>query len=130
MKAHSVVAQENQGAVLDALVANCFDSVMITAATPGSPIIYVNQAFTDLTGYAAQDVLGQSPALLQGSDTDPAVLRRLHDDMAANRVFEGKAINHRKDGSAFTMWWRVIPVVGSAGEPAYFVAFQRQAPRS
>jgi PAS domain S-box-containing protein len=130
MEPHSVVAQQSQAAVLDALVANCFDSVMITTATPGSPIIYVNQAFTDLTGYGAEEVLGKSPAFLQGSDTDQTVLQRLNDDMAANRVFEGKAVNHRKDGSAFTMWWRVIPVVDSAGQPAYFVAFQREAPRS
>ncbi len=45
--------------------------------------------------------------------------------MAASRMFEGKATNYRKDGTAFTMWWRVIPVMGSAGKPAFYVAFQR-----
>jgi PAS domain S-box-containing protein len=127
MKAHSAVSSEYQSAVLDALVENCFDSVMITEATPKNPIVYVNKAFTDLTGYPAEEVLGKSPGFLQGSGTDASVLQRLHADMAAGRVFEGKAVNYRKDGSDFTMWWRVIPVTGHSAQPMYFVAFQREA---
>ncbi len=127
MKAHSAVSSEHQSVVFDALVENCFDSVMITEATPKSPIVYVNQAFSDLTGYSREEVLGKSPGFLQGAGTDASVLQRLHADMAAGRVFEGKAINYRKDGSDFTMWWRVIPVTGNSAQPVYFVAFQREA---
>jgi hypothetical protein len=47
--------------------------------------------------------------------------------MASGRVFEGKAVKYRKDGSSFTMWWRVIPVTGNSAQPMYFVAFQREA---
>src|SRR5512132_3717301 len=127
MNAHSAVSGEHHAAILDALVENCFDSVIITEAAPGNSIVYVNKAFSDLTGYAAEEVLGKSPSFLQGSATDATVLQRLHADMAAGRVFEGKAGNYRKDGSAFTMWWRVIPVIGSSGQPVCFVAFQREA---
>ena len=127
MKAQSTVSSEHQSAVFDALVENCFGSVMITEATPKSPIVYVNKAFTDLTGYSTEEVLGKSPGLLQGSGTDASVLLRLHAEMAAGRVFEGKAVNYRKDGSDFTMWWRVIPVTGNSDQPLYFVAFQREA---
>jgi len=127
MKAHSSVSNEHLSAVFDALVENCFDSVMISEATPKNPIVYVNKAFTDLTGYSTEEVLGKSPGLLQGSGTDASVLQRLHADMAAGRVFEGKAVNYRKDGSHFTMWWRVIPVICNSAQPLYFVAFQREA---
>jgi PAS domain S-box-containing protein len=127
MKAHSAVSSEIHSAVLDALVENSFDSLMISEATPKNPIVYVNAAFTSLTGYAAEEALGKSPGFLQGPETDKSVLQRLHADMAAARVFEGKTINYRKDGSPFTMWWRVIPVIGSSGQPVYFVAFQREA---
>jgi PAS domain S-box-containing protein len=127
MKAHSTVSSEHQSAVFDALVENCFDSVMIAEATPESPIVYVNPAFTDLTGYSREEVLGRSPGFLQGSGTDASVLQRLDADMAAGRVFEGKAFNYRKDGSQFMMWWRVIPVGGNSAQPLYFVAFQREA---
>lgn len=127
MKAHSTVSSEHQSAVFDALVENCFDSVMITEAAAKNPIVYVNKAFADLTGYSTEEVVGKSPGFLQGPGTDASVLTRLHADMAAGRVFEGKAVNYRKDGSAFTMWWRVIPVTDSSAQPIYFVAFQREA---
>jgi hypothetical protein len=54
---------------------------------------------------------------------------RLRDDMAAGRVFEGMAVNYRKDGSAFTMHWRVVPVTDTSGTPVYFLACQEQAGR-
>jgi PAS domain S-box-containing protein len=127
MKAHSTVSREHQSAVFDALVDNCFDSVMISEAAPNSPIVYVNRAFTDLTGYSTEEVLGKSPGFLQGPGTDASVVQRLHADMAAGRVFEGKAVNYRKDGSHFTMWWRVIPVSCNSAQPLYFIAFQREA---
>ena len=115
-------------AVLHAIVENSFDSLVITEAAPNSPIIYVNKAFTELTGYSAEEALGKSPSFLQGPATDPAVLERLRSDLAAGRPFEGKAINYRKDGSPFTMWWRVAPVIGDSGQPDRFIAFQREAP--
>lgn len=126
MNAHSAVSGQHHAAVLDAIVENCFDSVMITEAAPKNPIVHVNKAFTELTGYSADEVLGKSPSFLQGSETDATVLKRLNEDMAAGRVFEGKTINYRKDGSPFTMWWRVIPVSGSSGQPVCVVAFQRE----
>lgn len=127
MNSHAALSSPND-AVLHAIVDNSFDSLIITEAAPNNPIIYVNKAFTDLTGYSAEEALGKSPSFLQGPETDPAVLERLRSDLAAGRAFEGKAINYRKNGSAFLMWWRVVPVVGDSGQPDRFVAFQREAP--
>ena len=45
---------------------------MITRAGKGSPIVYVNKAFTALTGYSAKNVIGKSPMLLQGAATEGA----------------------------------------------------------
>jgi PAS domain S-box-containing protein len=125
MNASSAIAAIHHAAAFDALAGHCFDSVMITEAAAKTPIVYVNKAFTDLTGYTADEVLGASPRLLQGAATDTAGLERLSADMAASRVFEGKATNYRKDGTPFTMWWRVIPLTDSTGKPAFYVAFQR-----
>ena len=130
MSAQSAVSAEHYPAVLNALVENSFDSVMITEASEHTPIVYVNKAFTDLTGYSAGEVLGQSPNFLQGSETDAMVLARLREDLAEKRVFEGQTMNYRKDGSGFTMWWRVIPVMNGSREPVCFVAFQREADAS
>ena len=115
--------------VVDALITSSFDSVMVTEAGDSSshtPIVFVNQAFTDLTGYTAEEVVGKSPAFLQGPETDRAVLDRLRDDLIAGRVFEGKATNYRKDGTPFTMHWRVAPVKEGSAAPKYYIAVQRR----
>ena len=115
-------------AVADALITSSFDSIMVTEAGDASshtPIIFVNEAFTVLTGYTAEEVLGKSPAFLQGPGTDRAVLDRLRDDLIAGRVFEGEATNYRKDGTAFTMHWRVVPVKEGSAKPQYYIAVQR-----
>jgi PAS domain S-box-containing protein len=125
----ATLRSQHIGVVLDALARNSIQSIMVSDATPGTPVVYVNEAFTRLTGYAAAEVVGKSPGLLQGPETDRAVVDRLRDDMAAGRVFEGMAVNYRKDGSAFTMHWRVVPVTDTSGTPVYFLACQEQVGR-
>jgi PAS domain-containing protein len=56
------------------------------------------------------------------------VLERLKQDLATGRVFEGQAINYRKDGSSFVMHWRVMPVCAADGTPVYYVAVQQEEP--
>jgi len=95
---------------------------MVTMATAKTPIVYVNEAFTQLTGYTCEEVIGKSPSLLQGAGTDPAVLDQLRKDLGAGRNFEGRTTNYRKDGTPFTMHWRVAPVRSGKDEVHYFIA--------
>lgn len=105
-----------------------FDSITITRSTQagGPKIIYVNDAFTDLTGYAAADVIGHTPGMLQGADTDPAVLKRLDETVARGETFHGTAVNYRKDGTPFDMEWKVA-FAGSDEDAEYYLAVQREA---
>jgi len=123
----TMISGHNVDAVLDSIVANNLCSVMVTRAAADTPIVYVNDAFTALTGYSATDVIGQSPRLLQGPKTDQAVLDRLREDLSAGRMFEGQAVNYRKDCSDFVMFWKVFPVEDGDGKPVYFVALQRES---
>ena len=82
---------------LEVLLANSFDSILITDATRSGNIIYANAAFRRLTGYAASEVIGQTPRILQGPATDPDVISRLVAALRAGVKFEGRAINYRKD---------------------------------
>ena len=56
--------------LLEASMEESFNSIVITEAGPDYPIIYVNAAFCELTGYGPQEVMGKSPAMLQGPKTD------------------------------------------------------------
>lgn len=95
---------------LKALAENSFDSILITDASPRGKIIYANNAFRKLTGYDPKGVLGKTPRILQGSGTDKKVIKRLSACLKQGKKFEGKAINYKKDGTPFIMYWRVVPV--------------------
>mgnify|MGYP006208091653 CR=1 FL=1 len=95
--------------VLKALAENSFDSILITDTTKESKIIYANKAFKKLTGFLPDEVLGKTPRILQGPATDKAVIARLSTALKTGGRFEGKAINYKKDGTPFIMYWRVVP---------------------
>lgn len=102
-----------------------FGGIMITEASPGYPILYVNPAFCQMTGYGPQEILSQSPSILQGPKTDPTVLERLSQDIKAGRLFHGRAINYRKDGSEFMMEWKIAPIRNALGHISHYLAIQK-----
>ncbi len=113
--------------LLEASMEESFNSILITEAGPGYPIIYVNNAFCELTGYGPHEVIGKSPAFLQGPETDPNVINRLGQDLEAGRLFFGKAINYRKDGSTFMMEWKIAPIHNEHDQITHYLAIQREA---
>ena len=116
--------------VAETMANSSFESMMITGpgdSDSAGAIVYVNEAFTTLTGYTAEDVVGKSPAILQGVETDQTVLDQLRDDLRSGHVFEGKTTNYRKDGTSFTMHWRVAPISKEGMTGTYHIAVQRCA---
>lgn len=120
-----------RGSELVALLASAThvarNSVCITDAELGEPgprIIYVNPAFERMTGYTAAEVLGRNPRFLQGPRSDRRVLDRLRADLEAGRPFQGETYNYRKDGTPFTMAWRIAAVRDEHGVPTHYVAAQ------
>ncbi len=111
------------GEVLDCLS----DGVIVTAASDDTTIVYVNRAACEITGYAPEELLGNTPRMLQGKDTDRSVLRRLRQDLAAGRPFSGEVVNYRKDGTPFVMEWTISTLPGPDGTAAFHVAVQRDA---
>ena len=112
-------------AMLQVLSDNSFDSVLITDATVQGRILYANKAFKTLTGHNPSDVIGKTPRILQGPGTDKTVINRLALALKSGGKFEGKAINYKKDGTPFIMYWRVLPIkVGKKIEA--WLAIQRE----
>lgn len=111
--------------LLEVSMEESFNSIVITEAGPGYPIVYANAAFSELTGYGPHEILGKSPSILQGPNTDMAVLERLNSDIAAGRLFHGKAINYRKDKSEFMMEWKIAPIRNEKDEITHYLAIQR-----
>jgi PAS domain S-box-containing protein len=112
-------------ALLEVLAENSFDSVLITDALAEGKIIYANQAFKKLTGHDPASVIGDTPRILQGPGTDVKVIERLAEALKSGGTFEGKAINYKKDGTPFIMYWRVLPIKTDKKIVAW-VAIQRE----
>lgn len=100
-------------ALLEAVVEQSFNAVLITDAnlTNGGPfIVYVNPAFCAMTGYAAEALIGLSPRILQGPDTDRQVIERMRQCLSESLFFEGSTVNYRADGSPYVVEWKISPV--------------------
>ena len=111
--------------MLENAIEHSFHGIMITTAEPGYPVVYVNDAFAEITGYSSEEIVGQSPAILQGPKTDPAVLARLNQALSEGKLFHGEAINYRKDGSEFVMEWKIVPIKNEEEVTSHYLALQR-----
>jgi PAS domain S-box-containing protein len=111
-----------------AVIEAAAESVLVTTAdldAPGPSIVYVNPAFEKMTGWSRAEVVGKSPRILQGSNTDRRVFADLRQTLRAGRVWEALALNYRKDGSEFFMEWSIVPLKDRSGEIYQYVAVQR-----
>lgn len=106
------------------------DAVIVTTAepvaAPGPVIVYANLAALRQTGYRLGEVLGRSPRIFQGPDTDPAALRTLHEAIRHWQPTRQKLLNYRKDGSTFWVEIDIAPLEDSDGWYTYWVSVQRE----
>ena len=109
-------------------VEQAFNSVLITNAEPGPHgprILYANPAFCAQSGYRSDELVGQTPRILQGPLTDPEVLGELRSCLEEGRFFHGSTVNYRKDGSPYWVEWNISPIRDSAGAVTHFVSVQK-----
>ena len=104
------------------------DGVVVTSADldhPGPRIEYVNAAFTRITAYGAEEVLGKSPRMFQGPGTDRVTLDRLRTALEQGKSFFGTAVNYRKDGTEYVNEWLINPSRNAEGRIVRWVSAQR-----
>ena len=84
-------------------------------------IVQVNPAFCEITGYAAEEVLGRKPSMLGSGRHDRAFFRELLATLAAAGRWQGEVWNRRKDGDLYVQWMSAVRI-GEADAPEGFVA--------
>ena len=116
-----------QEQLLQIAVAQSFNAVMITSAdlTGEGPVIeYCNDALCAMTGYSRDELLGRSPRILQGPQTDKNVLQRLRHCLDEGTFFQGSTVNYRKNGEPYHLEWNISPVRDETGKIQHFVSVQ------
>ncbi len=121
--------QEEQVRLLQSVVVNTKDAVLITEAEPinepGPRILYANEAFTRITGYSLEEVLGKTPRILQGSKTDRAELKKVRAALSQWEPVTVELINYCKDGSEFWVELSIVPVANKDGWYTHWISVQR-----
>lgn len=85
-------------------------------------IEYVNQRFLDVTGYAREELIGKTPAIIQSGETATEVYRELWQTLNAGEVWRGELLNRRKNGERYWEAEVITPVRDDRGQVVNFVA--------
>ena len=110
------------------IVQTANDIIIVTDAdlSPSGPtILYVNPAFTRLTGFEAHEAIGRSPRILQGPGTNRGTLDEIASALRSGREVQTKVLNYAKCGAPYWLDLRIVPLRDDAGKVVQFVAVER-----
>jgi len=114
--------------LLQSAISRLKDVVIITEATSvhdGPPIVFINEAFTGMTGYAPHEVLGKPLNILHGPKTDPEELARARGLLALGKSAQTEIVNYAKDGREFWVEGELFPLPDPDGKTTHFVVVAR-----
>jgi diguanylate cyclase (GGDEF)-like protein/PAS domain S-box-containing protein len=105
------------------------DIIVVTEAKrteeEGHKIVYVNNAFTALTGYSEGEAIGKSPKMLQGEMTSADTRNRIGIALAKQQEISERIYNYTKEGKGYWLDMNIMPLHNSYGELLYFAAIER-----
>jgi PAS domain S-box-containing protein len=99
------------------------NAILIT--DPTGKILWVNRAFSVLTGYGPEEAIGQTPRFLKSGAHDAKFYEELWQTVMAGRVWRGEVINRRKDGTVYHEEMTITPVRAADGRLTHFIAVKQ-----
>ncbi|MGI3899551.1 MAG: putative bifunctional diguanylate cyclase/phosphodiesterase [Janthinobacterium lividum] len=99
--------------------------MLVTDATqPGSLVVYANSAFSALSGYSLEEVIGRDFQFLDGHGSDPIVRGQIRAAVASGQAIRREILNYRKDGTPFWSDLAIDPICDPAGRLTGFICMQ------
>jgi PAS domain S-box-containing protein len=107
-----------------AIEASSAGIIITDARDKNNPIIYANPAFSRMTGYSREELLGLSPRILQGPETDPQAIETIRQALREGKPCLTTLKNYRKDGTIFWNELFISPVQDSRGHLTHYIGVQ------
>jgi PAS domain S-box-containing protein len=121
--------EEQRLRLLETVITQSKDAVMITDIDTSKNvipnIIFVNSAFTDMTGYPADEIIGKSPEILFGIKSDILEFDKLRTAVQEYKECFVETISYKKSGEEFWINFSMIPVTDKEGEHSHWISIQR-----
>jgi PAS domain S-box-containing protein len=120
--------EEQWSRLLESVVINATDAVLICTGNiegSGQSIIYVNEAFTRMSGYNRQELIGASPRISQGPETDIREIRKLKRAIVQKMPCQIEVINYTKQGKEYWVSQSNAPIADAEGIVTHWISIQR-----
>ncbi|MBO2942896.1 PAS domain-containing protein [Paenibacillus sp. F411] len=101
-----------------------YSVTVVDARDPILPLIYVNEHFTELTGYSVEESVGSNCRFLQGPETDRETVDKIKQAIQQQKATKVEILNYTKAGRKFWNELNIDPIFNEAGECLYFVGIQ------
>jgi len=122
--------EEQRLKLLETVVTQTKDAVIITEAEKSKKgsipkIVFVNPAFTYMTGYKAKEVVGKSPAIFMGRKSIANEIAKLSEALKNKKEYKFETLNHKKNGEEYWVNFSMIPITNKEGEHSHWISIQR-----
>ena len=99
---------------------NSAEAIVITDAD--NNIMQVNRAFTHITGYSAEEVIGKNPRILKSGQQGPEFYQQMWATLLSTGAWQGEVMDRRKDGEIYPKWLSIAVVRDDAGAVSNYIA--------
>ncbi len=121
--------EEQRLKLLETVITETKDSVIITETEKSSraipKIVFVNPAFTEMTGYEASEVVGKSPAVFMKRQAVSHEMSNLSKALRHKEEFKFESLNYTKDGEEYWVNFSITPITDRDGEHSHWISIQR-----
>ena len=121
--------EEQRLKLLETVITQTKDAVIITESEKANrtipKIVFVNPAFTEMTGYKSSEVIGKTPTIFMGKKSVKNDIENLSKALRGKEEFEFKTWNYKKTGEEYWVNFSMIPITNSEGEHSHWISIQR-----
>ena len=117
--------------LLESVAVHANDAILITAAEPveeedgGPRILYANEAYVKMSGYTLDEIMGKTPRIMQGPDTDRATRDKIRKALKSWKPIVVEILNYSKSGTEFWVELSIAPIADEKGWYTHWVSIQR-----